>query len=133
MKDVAWAYAEMVDDQMHCKFCKRKIKGGGGGIHRLKLHLAGLRGKITTCEAPIEEIGEIRKELRDQFQKFEEDKARQKEIEVEIGRTRTIKHMMAANPILIMRTLHLSLAPMHQTPFTMFLPLWSLFKKRVRV
>ena len=75
MKYVAWAYAEMVDDQMHCKFCKTKIKGSGMGIHRLKLHLGGLRGQIT----PIEEIGENRKELRYQFQKFEEDKARQKE------------------------------------------------------
>ena len=41
---------------------------------------------------------EIRKELRDQFQKFEEDKARQKEIKVEIGRKRNIQHMMATNP-----------------------------------
>lgn len=36
--------------------------------------------------------------MRDQFQKFEEDKARQKEIEAEIGRKRNIKHMMAGNP-----------------------------------
>ena len=97
-KDSAWAYAEMVGDQMYCKFCKKKIEEGGGGIHRLKLHLAGLGGQITPCEAPIEEIGEIRKELRDQFQKFEEDKARQKEIEAEIGRKINIQHMIAANP-----------------------------------
>ena len=43
-KDAAWAYAEMVGDQMYCRFCKKKIKEGGGGIHRLKLHLAGLKG-----------------------------------------------------------------------------------------
>ena len=60
--------------------------------------MTGLKGQITPCEAPIEEIGEIRKELRDQFQKFEEDKARQKEMEVEIGRKGNIKHMMVANP-----------------------------------
>ena len=70
MKDVAWAYAEMIDDQMHCNFCKRKIKGGGGGIHRLKLHLVGLKGQITPCDAPIKEIGETRKELKDKFHKF---------------------------------------------------------------
>lgn len=58
-KDSAWAYAEMVGDQMYCKFCKKKIKEGGGGIHRLKLHLAGVKGQITACEA--ENIGEIRK------------------------------------------------------------------------
>ena len=74
----------------------RKIKGGGGGIHRLKLHLAGFRGQITPCEA--ENIGEIRKELKEKFQEFEEDKIRQKEIEAEIGRKRNIQYMMAANP-----------------------------------
>ena len=82
-KDSAWAYAEMVGDQMFCKFCKKKIEGGGG-IHKLKLHLASLRGQITPCEA--QNIGEIGKELKQQFQKFEEDKIRQKEIQVEIGR-----------------------------------------------
>ena len=57
-KDVAWAYAEMVGDQMYCKFCKKKIEGGGG-IHRLKLHLVGVKGQITSCQA--ENIVEIKK------------------------------------------------------------------------
>ena len=98
MKDVVWAYAEMIDNQMHCKFCHRKIKGGGGRIHTLKQHLVGMRGQISPCEAPSAQIGEIRKELLDKFEKFEKEKSRQKETEAEIGRKRSIKHTLAANP-----------------------------------
>ena len=36
--------------------------------------------------------------MQEKFGKFEEEKAREKEIEVEIGRKRSIKHMMVANP-----------------------------------
>eukprot|EP00253_Pinus_taeda_P004648 PITA_04648 len=86
----------MVDSQMHCKFCHRKIKEGPGGINRLKQHLAGIRGQITPCTSP--EIGEIRKDLLANFEKFKEDKARQKELEVEIGRKRNIQKMIATNP-----------------------------------
>ena len=87
-RDPAWAYVEMVDSQMQCKFCHRKIKEGPGGINRLKQHLAGIRGQITPCESP--KIGEIRKDLLANFEKFKEDKARQKELEAEIGRKRNI-------------------------------------------
>lgn len=79
MKDVASTYAEMIDNQMHCKFCHRKIKGGGGGIHRMKQHLDGIRGQIAPCAAPAEQIGDITKELVERFEKFEEEKSRQKE------------------------------------------------------
>ena len=72
VKDVAWAYVEMVDSQMHCKFCHRKIKNGPGGINRLKQHLAGIRGQITPCTSP--EIGDIRKQLLASFEKFKEDR-----------------------------------------------------------
>ena len=94
-KDPAWAYVEMVDNQMHCKFCHRKIKEGPGGINRMKQHLAGIRGQITPCTSP--EIGEIRKDLLANFEKFKEENTRQKEIEVEIGRKRSIQKMMATN------------------------------------
>jgi len=60
--------------------------------------LADIRGQISPCVAPSKQIGEIRKELIEKFEKFEEEKARKKEIEAEIGRKRSIKHMMATNP-----------------------------------
>jgi hypothetical protein len=95
-RDAAWAYVEMVDSEMHCKFCHRLIKDGPGGINRLKLHLAGIRGQITPCESP--EIGEIRQTMLANIEKFKQDKARQKELQAEIGRKREIQKMMAANP-----------------------------------
>jgi len=36
--------------------------------------------------------------LLEQFEKFEEEKAKKKELEAEIGRKRSIKHMMDVNP-----------------------------------
>lgn len=95
-RDPAWAYVEMVDSQMQCKFCHRKIKEGRGGINRLKQHLVGIRGQITPCTSP--EIGEIRKNFLASFEKFKEDKARKKDIQAEIGRKRKIQKMMVTNP-----------------------------------
>lgn len=95
-RDPAWAYVEMVESSMHCKFCHRLIKDGPGGINRLKLHLAGIRGQITPCESP--ELGEVRQAMFASIEKFKQDKARQKEIQAEIGRKREIQRMMASNP-----------------------------------
>eukprot|EP00253_Pinus_taeda_P028361 PITA_28361 len=78
------------------QICHRKIKEGPGGINRLKQHLAGIRGQIIPCTSP--EIGEIRKNLLANIEKFKEDKARQKDIQAKIGRKREIQKMMAANP-----------------------------------
>lgn len=79
------------------QICHKKVKGGGGGIHTLKQHLASIRGQIVPCAAPPKQTGDI-KELLEKFEKFEEDKARKKAIEVEIGRKRILKQMMADNP-----------------------------------
>jgi hypothetical protein len=48
--------------------------------------LVAIRGQIKPCEAPLEEIGQIKLELQSQFEKFEEDKDKQKELNDEIGR-----------------------------------------------
>jgi hypothetical protein len=61
-------------------------RGEGGRLHRLKKHLAGVRGQVLPCDAPNEVIGQIRMDMFNQFEKFEEEKARQKEINDEIGR-----------------------------------------------
>ena len=58
----------------------------------MKKHLAGIRGQVLPCEAPNKVIGEMRVDLLNQFKKFEEDKSRQKEIEVEIGRKRELSN-----------------------------------------
>ena len=84
---------------MYCKYCQKCIKGGGVGIRRLKEHLAGVRGQVKSCEAPLDVIGTIRegmqKVLNDYYQ---QDKAREKAIQAEIGRKRVVVQMRAANP-----------------------------------
>jgi hypothetical protein len=80
VEEPTWIHVDLVDVDIYCKYCKKHINGRGGGIHRLKQHLASIRGQVAPCMAPLEEIGNIRLELQNQFAKFEEDKARKKEM-----------------------------------------------------
>ena len=95
-KDPAWVHAEVNEGLMYCKYCHKLIRGGG--IFRLKQHLAGVRGQITPCDAPLKVTGHIREEMIRVLEKLEEDKVRQKEIEDEVGRRRSIAQMREANP-----------------------------------
>ena len=95
-KDPAWVHADVNEGLMYCKYCHKLIRGGG--IFRLKQHLAGVRGQITPCDAPLKVIGHIREEMIKVLEKLEEDKVRQKEIEDEIGRRRSIAQMREVNP-----------------------------------
>jgi hypothetical protein len=56
VKDPAWIHVDLVDEEIYCKYCKKCIKGGGG-IHRLKEHLTGIRGQVDQCMAPLDKIG----------------------------------------------------------------------------
>ena len=87
-KDTAWDHVKTVDGVVFRKNCNKHIRGVG--IHRVKQHLVGIRGQVLPCEAPNEAIEGVRADLLNQFKKFEEDKARKKEIEVEIGRKREL-------------------------------------------
>ena len=91
-KDPPWAHANVVDGVMYCKYCKKLIKDGG--IYRLKQHLAAIKGQVKACEAPLDVIGQIRADMQEYFKKFEETKARQKEIEEEVGKKRRLAEMM---------------------------------------
>ena len=51
-----------------------------GGINRFKQQLAAVKGNIAPWEVDLEFIGEIRLELQQQFDEFEEEKAKQKEM-----------------------------------------------------
>ena len=88
-KDSAWAHADVVDEVM---YCKKLIKGGG--IYKLKRHLATIKGQVKACEAPLDVIGQIRADMQEQFKKFEESKARQREIEEEVRKKRRLAEMM---------------------------------------
>ena len=64
-KDATWKHVDMIDGFMYCKYCKKLIKGGG--IFRIKEHLAGIGGQVLPCDAPNEEIGQIRMEMLDRL------------------------------------------------------------------
>jgi len=91
-KDSAWVHCDVIDGKMVCRFCQKCI--GGGGILRLKHHLAGIRGNVTPCDAPNVVLGPIRAEYLAKLEKFEETKAREKAIQDEISRKREIVEMM---------------------------------------
>eukprot|EP00268_Persea_americana_P053893 TRINITY_DN6137_c0_g3_i1.p1 TRINITY_DN6137_c0_g3~~TRINITY_DN6137_c0_g3_i1.p1 ORF type:complete len:950 (-),score=168.42 TRINITY_DN6137_c0_g3_i1:785-3400(-) len=55
--DLGWAHGMMVNgdrQKIKCKYCHRVILGGG--ISRLKQHLAGERGNIAPCEEVPEDV-----------------------------------------------------------------------------
>ena len=60
-KDPASAHADVIEGLMYCKYCHKKISGEG--IFRLKQHLAGIKGDIIACDAPLDVIGHIREEM----------------------------------------------------------------------
>ncbi|XP_039687989.1 uncharacterized protein [Medicago truncatula] len=56
--DIAWGHAKIVLDgekeKPQCIYCNKVIKGGG--INRLKLHLAGETGQVEACSQAPEEV-----------------------------------------------------------------------------
>jgi len=91
-KDSAWAHCDVIDGKMICKLCHKPI--GGGGILRLKQHLAGIRGNVKPCDAPNAMLGPIRAEYITKLEKMYEDKAREKAIQDEIARKRELIEAM---------------------------------------
>ena len=85
-KDQAWIHADVIEGihadviegKIYFKCCNKWIKGGG--INRFKQQLVVVRGNIAPWEADLKFIGEIRLELQQQFDEFEEEKAKQKEM-----------------------------------------------------
>lgn len=55
--DPGWAHGIMVNggrQKIKCKYCNKVMLGGG--ISRLKQHLAGERGNVAPCEEVPEEV-----------------------------------------------------------------------------
>jgi hypothetical protein len=105
-KDVAWVHDEVIEGSMYCKYRQKCIRGaGGGGIRRLEEHLAGVKGQVRSCKAPLDVIGHIREEMQKVLNDYQVCKAREKAIQDEIG------ERGQPTPLLIMRTLHLFILP----------------------
>jgi hypothetical protein len=51
-KDPAWAHCHLDEDhQKVCNYCGKTIRGGG--IHRIKEHLAHEKGQVEACKMSL--------------------------------------------------------------------------------
>ena len=82
-EDAAWAYARAVPNAKNntiCLHCNKLIKGGG--ITRLKYHLAGIRGQVEPCKKAS---SNIRFQMEQMIEDLKKSKQTKKRIQLEIG------------------------------------------------
>jgi hypothetical protein len=87
VKDKAWSHCDVIGRKKYCNYCKKNMRGRWGVFHRVKELLVGVKGKVTSC--PIVDVG-IRQEMLDSIEEFQVEKAKQQEIDDEIGRKRVL-------------------------------------------
>ena len=76
-EDPAWAYGRAVPDARNntqCTFCCKMIRGGG--ITRLKYHLAGIPGDVEACKKVSEDVKWQMKQLIEDLKKSKQKKRR---------------------------------------------------------
>jgi len=81
--DPAWAHARAVPNAKNntiCLHCNKLIKGGG--ITRLKYHLAGIRGQVEPCKKAS---SDIRFQMKQMIEDLKKSKQTKKRIQLEIG------------------------------------------------
>jgi len=66
---------------MVCNYCQKEV--GGGGIHRLKQHLAHARGNVKPC---LKVFDNLKVEMLGYLESYEADKAKNKKVQNEIGK-----------------------------------------------
>jgi hypothetical protein len=81
-RDPAWLHCQLIDGSMVCNYCKKEV--GGGGIHRIKQHLANARGNIKPC---LKVSDELKAEMMGLLEGFQADKAKNKKVKKEVGRS----------------------------------------------
>uniref|UniRef100_A0A2N9IKD5 BED-type domain-containing protein n=1 Tax=Fagus sylvatica TaxID=28930 RepID=A0A2N9IKD5_FAGSY len=82
--DPAWAHARVVPEARNntiCLYCNKLIKGGG--ITRLKYHLAGIRGQVEPCKSAPDDVKWQMKQLVEDLNKSKQTK---RKINAEIAR-----------------------------------------------
>uniref|UniRef100_A0A7N2N0K5 BED-type domain-containing protein n=1 Tax=Quercus lobata TaxID=97700 RepID=A0A7N2N0K5_QUELO len=81
--DPTWAHARAVPNAKNntiCLHCNKLIKGGG--ITRLKYHLAGIRGQVEPCKKAS---SDIRFQMKQMIEDLKKSKQTKKRIQLEIG------------------------------------------------
>jgi hypothetical protein len=81
-KDPTWLHCQLIDGVMVCNYCQKEV--GGGGIHRIKQHLANARGNIKPC---LNVSDELNAEMMGLLEAFQADKAKNKKVRKEVGRS----------------------------------------------
>ena len=91
-EDPAWAHARVVPEVRNntiCLYCNKLIKGGG--ITRLKYHLAGIRGQVEPCKNAPDDIKWQMKQMIEDLKKSKETK---RKINAEIASLMVIQLML---------------------------------------
>uniref|UniRef100_A0A6N2KIC4 BED-type domain-containing protein n=1 Tax=Salix viminalis TaxID=40686 RepID=A0A6N2KIC4_SALVM len=100
--DPAWAHGQVVPGVKNasiCIYCNKRINGGG--VTRLKYHLAGIKGEVEACKKVPPEVKWQMKQLVDEMTM---EKERRKRIRTDIGNSQSasndeeIAEGDAANP-----------------------------------
>jgi hypothetical protein len=65
-----------------CNYCGKTVKGGG--IHRIKEHLAHARGQVEPCTSVS---AELKAEMQNLLESFQVEKAKTKKIKKDIGKS----------------------------------------------
>ncbi|CAN1790452.1 hypothetical protein LINPERHAP1_LOCUS18826 [Linum perenne] len=85
--DIAWNYfEELVEENgskvFRCLFCAKVYKGGG--INRMKQHLAGITGQISRClKVPFD----VREKIQNNLTEFNLNKLEKKKADASVGMT----------------------------------------------
>ncbi|XP_058227208.1 uncharacterized protein LOC131335736 [Rhododendron vialii] len=81
--DPAWAYGKLVlgkKNNIICLFCNNHLKGGG--ITRLKQHLAGVKGEVEACKnVPID----VKWQMNQTLEGYRQEKERRERISKAVG------------------------------------------------
>ena len=79
-RDPVWKHANeiTIDDvkKLMCKYCDKQIRGG---VHRMKQHLAGVKGQVASCTSTPEDVRNEMKEYLEDHEKSKHIKQMYKE------------------------------------------------------
>ena len=78
-RDPAWVHCQLIDGKMVCNYCQKEV--GGGGIHRIKQHLAHARGNIKPC---LKVSDNLKAEMFALLESYQAEKAKHKKIQSEM-------------------------------------------------
>jgi hypothetical protein len=81
-RDPAWIHFQLIDGKMVCNYCQKEVCGGG--INRIKQHLAHARANLKPCKKVSHEL---KVETQGHLDAYQADKAKNKKVRKEVGRS----------------------------------------------